>query len=62
MRPTSLRSLAAIASSTGMSMRRWDFVAAYLQGDLETNEVVYCLGTPLSALTAAPASAASKSL
>eukprot|EP00965_Chrysotila_dentata_P087688 2895032-Pleurochrysis_carterae.AAC.1 len=25
MRPTSLRSLAAIANSAGMSMRRWDF-------------------------------------
>eukprot|EP00965_Chrysotila_dentata_P143104 4728727-Pleurochrysis_carterae.AAC.1 len=42
MRPTSLRALAAIANSAGMRMRRWDFVAAYLQGDLEQNEVVYC--------------------
>ena len=23
-------------------MRRWDFVAAYLQGELEEGEVVYC--------------------
>eukprot|EP00965_Chrysotila_dentata_P180818 5969010-Pleurochrysis_carterae.AAC.1 len=47
MRPTSLRSLAAIANSAGLSMmRRWDFVAAYLQGDLETNEVVYCHAPP----------------
>ena len=23
-------------------MRRWDFVAAYLQGELLDNEVVYC--------------------
>eukprot|EP00965_Chrysotila_dentata_P006801 222374-Pleurochrysis_carterae.AAC.4 len=30
MRPTSLRALAAVAS--GMRMRRWDFVVAYLQG------------------------------
>eukprot|EP00965_Chrysotila_dentata_P138585 4583996-Pleurochrysis_carterae.AAC.1 len=27
-------------------MRRWDFVAAYLQGDLEQNEVVYCHAPP----------------
>eukprot|EP00965_Chrysotila_dentata_P039137 1301564-Pleurochrysis_carterae.AAC.1 len=27
-------------------MRRWDFVAAYLQGDLETNEVVHCHAPP----------------
>eukprot|EP00965_Chrysotila_dentata_P084154 2778266-Pleurochrysis_carterae.AAC.1 len=46
MRPTSLRSLAAIANSAGMSIRRWDFVAAYLQGDLERNEVVYCHARP----------------
>eukprot|EP00965_Chrysotila_dentata_P064787 2147871-Pleurochrysis_carterae.AAC.1 len=42
MRPTSLRALAAIANSENMKMRRWDFVAAYLQGSLEENEVVYC--------------------
>eukprot|EP00965_Chrysotila_dentata_P158439 5233382-Pleurochrysis_carterae.AAC.1 len=46
MRPTSLRALAAIASSAGMRMRRWDFVAAYLQGDLEQNKVVYCHAPP----------------
>eukprot|EP00965_Chrysotila_dentata_P017220 571434-Pleurochrysis_carterae.AAC.4 len=46
MRPTSLCALAAIASSTSMRMRRWDFVAAYLQGDLELNEVVYCHAPP----------------
>eukprot|EP00966_Prymnesium_polylepis_P293627 6781325-Prymnesium_polylepis.1 len=27
-------------------MRRWDFVAAYLQGDLEDGEVVYCSLSP----------------
>eukprot|EP00965_Chrysotila_dentata_P009914 323156-Pleurochrysis_carterae.AAC.1 len=27
-------------------MRRWDFVAAYLQGDLEPGEVVYCHPPP----------------
>eukprot|EP00965_Chrysotila_dentata_P222801 6193190-Pleurochrysis_carterae.AAC.2 len=46
MRDTSLRALAAIASAAGMRMRRWDFVAAYLQGDLEQNEVVYCHAPP----------------
>ena len=29
-----------------MRMRRWDFVAAYLQGQLEVGEVVYCYGPP----------------
>eukprot|EP00965_Chrysotila_dentata_P117263 3875219-Pleurochrysis_carterae.AAC.7 len=46
MRPTSLRALAAIANAAGMRMRSWDFVAAYLQGDLEQNEVVYCHAPP----------------
>ena len=42
MRPTSLRAIAAIAAARGYSMRRWDFVAAYLQGELLPDEVVYC--------------------
>eukprot|EP00965_Chrysotila_dentata_P037097 1234301-Pleurochrysis_carterae.AAC.3 len=42
MRPTSLRALASIAAGTGMLMRRWDFVAAYLQGKLQQGEVVCC--------------------
>eukprot|EP00965_Chrysotila_dentata_P164870 5443882-Pleurochrysis_carterae.AAC.1 len=46
MRATSLRTLAALAVKRGMSMRRWDFVAAYLQGDLEEGEVVYCRPPP----------------
>eukprot|EP00965_Chrysotila_dentata_P030574 1017801-Pleurochrysis_carterae.AAC.1 len=46
MRATSLRTLAALAVKPGMSMRRWDFVAAYLQGDLEEGEVVYCRPPP----------------
>eukprot|EP00965_Chrysotila_dentata_P029088 967282-Pleurochrysis_carterae.AAC.1 len=46
MRPTALRALAAIAASANMRMRRWDFVAAYLQGDLEQNEVVYLHAPP----------------
>eukprot|EP00965_Chrysotila_dentata_P056140 1860905-Pleurochrysis_carterae.AAC.1 len=29
-----------------MRMRRWDFVAAYLQGELEHDEVVYCHAPP----------------
>eukprot|EP00965_Chrysotila_dentata_P032659 1088383-Pleurochrysis_carterae.AAC.1 len=27
-------------------MRRWDFVAAYLQGELQQGEVVYCHAPP----------------
>eukprot|EP00965_Chrysotila_dentata_P063143 2092391-Pleurochrysis_carterae.AAC.1 len=27
-------------------MRRWDFIAAYLQGELEHGEVVYCRAPP----------------
>eukprot|EP00965_Chrysotila_dentata_P004448 144666-Pleurochrysis_carterae.AAC.1 len=46
MRRTSLRSLASIAAGNGMRMRRWDFVAAYLQGDLQPGEVVYCHAPP----------------
>eukprot|EP00965_Chrysotila_dentata_P102997 3399874-Pleurochrysis_carterae.AAC.1 len=46
MSPTSLRALSAIANSEHMKMRRWDFVAAYLQGDLERDEVVYCHAPP----------------
>eukprot|EP00965_Chrysotila_dentata_P023695 785202-Pleurochrysis_carterae.AAC.1 len=46
MRPTSLRALAAVANSAGMRMRRWDCVAAYLQGELEHDEVVYCHAPP----------------
>eukprot|EP00965_Chrysotila_dentata_P124889 4128586-Pleurochrysis_carterae.AAC.1 len=39
MRPTSLRALPAIANSSNMKMRRWDFVVAYLQGSHERDEV-----------------------
>eukprot|EP00965_Chrysotila_dentata_P121947 4030566-Pleurochrysis_carterae.AAC.1 len=51
MPPTSPRALAAIANSAGMRMRRWDFVAAYLQADLEQNEVIYCHAPPGYATT-----------
>ena len=46
MRPTSLRTIAAIAAARGYNLRRWDFVAAYLQGDLLPGEVVYCPPPP----------------
>ena len=46
MRGTSLRLLSAVAARSGMRMRRWDFVAAYLQGELLDGEVVYCLPPP----------------
>ena len=42
LRSSSLRVLASLAARTGYRMRRWDFVAAYLQGRLEPGEVVYC--------------------
>ena len=46
MRGTSLRLLSAIAARSNMRMRRWDFVSAYLQGELIEGEVVYCLPPP----------------
>ena len=46
MRGTSLRMLSALASKYGLDMRRWDFVSAYLQGELEPGEVVYCQPPP----------------
>ena len=33
---------ASLAAARGYNLRRWDFVTAYLQGELELNEVVYC--------------------
>jgi hypothetical protein len=46
MRPASLRILPALAAAKGFFMRRWDFVAAYLQGALEPGEVNYCSCPP----------------
>eukprot|EP00965_Chrysotila_dentata_P258452 6213222-Pleurochrysis_carterae.AAC.4 len=46
MRATCLRVLAAIAARDRLSMRRWDFIAAYLQGELEQGEVVNCRPPP----------------
>ena len=42
MRGASLRLLCALAGRLGLHMRRWDFVAAYLQGELLEGEVCYC--------------------
>ena len=42
MRAASLRLLAAISARLDLSMWRIDFVSAYLQGELEDGEVVYC--------------------
>ena len=39
MRGTSLRLLSAIAGQYGLFMRRWDFVSAFLQGELEEGEI-----------------------
>ena len=46
MRASSLRLLSSIASRKGHRIRRWDFVAAYLQGSLEEGEVIYCRPPP----------------
>lgn len=46
LRAGSLRILCAIAAKLGLYMRRWDFVAAYLQGALEDGEVIYCSPAP----------------
>eukprot|EP00965_Chrysotila_dentata_P042949 1426320-Pleurochrysis_carterae.AAC.1 len=46
LRPTSLRTLSSIAATCGLRMRQWDFVAAYLQGELKDGEVVYCHAPP----------------
>ena len=46
MRGTSLRMLSNLAANAGMRMRRYDFVAAYLQGELLEGETVYCFPPP----------------
>lgn len=46
MRGTSLRTLSNLAAIGGMRMRRFDFVAAYLQGELLEGETVYCFAPP----------------
>ena len=42
MRSSTLRSLCAASAKWDLKVRRWDFVAAYLQGMLEEGETVYC--------------------
>ena len=46
MRSGSLRVLCALAARHQFDMRRWDFVSAYLQGELLEDEVVYCQMPP----------------
>eukprot|EP00965_Chrysotila_dentata_P092713 3060225-Pleurochrysis_carterae.AAC.2 len=46
MHGTSPRALASLAASLGMRMRRWDFVAAYIQSELEPGEVAFCHPPP----------------
>ena len=46
MRAGSLRLLSSLAARLDLQLRRWDFVAAYLQGDLQPGEVVYCSPPP----------------
>ena len=46
MRGTSLRTLANLAAASGSCMRRYDFVAAYLQGELLEGETVFCFPPP----------------
>ena len=46
LRGPSLRMLSALAGQHHLGMRRWDFVSAYLQGDLEEGEAVYCQAPP----------------
>ena len=46
MRGTSLRLLSNLAANSGMRMRRYDFVAAYLQGELLEGETVFCYPPP----------------
>ena len=46
MRSTSLRLLSNLAANSDMRMRRYDFVAAYLQGELLEGETVFCYPPP----------------
>ena len=54
MRAGSLRLLSSIAGRLDLQLRRWDFVAAYLQGDLQPGEVVYCSPPPGYSTSALP--------
>ena len=46
LRAASLRVMAALAAYHSLLIQRVDFVAAYLQGLLEENEVIYCSPPP----------------
>ena len=46
MRSSSFRLLCAMGAQHSMTMRRWDFAAAYLQGSLLPGEVIYCSPPP----------------
>ena len=46
IKATSLRFLAATAAIQGLRMRRFDFVSAFLQGDLEQGEQILCRPPP----------------
>ena len=46
LKATSLRFLAATAAIQGLHMRRFDFVSAFLQGDLEPGEQISCRPPP----------------
>ena len=46
LRHSSLRILSAVAAQHNLLLRRWDFVSAYLQGQLEEGETVYCSAPP----------------
>ena len=41
LKHSSLRTISAIAAQHNLLLRRWDFVSAYLQGQLEESETVY---------------------
>ena len=53
MRSGSLRLLCSLAARHSLDMRRWDFVSAYLQGELLEDEVVYCQMPPATSWSAA---------
>ena len=46
LRVTSLRAMSAVAARMDLAMHGWDFVAAFLQGELEDSEVLYCQPPP----------------
>ena len=51
LQASSLRMLAALAALNQLHMRRWDFEAAYMQGELEAGETIECSAPPGHATT-----------